>query len=246
MFYRLRGDNMKKIIRHNREPIQVHLSDIVDKISHIIICDDIYKTYSIISSSTEFENDDEDMSNEQFYLTLSDDNLLELSNEEIRSITNIELLGRIAKLDIERLSLTQRKLLKDAYGQKVISDKQDIANLLSELRQCKSISYERRHRKTNHFLTNSEGLLKESECLEILHNLTVEDYVATSKSYNPNHIGNQLFIFEPDADWELNDGTILENLKIYVKLDIDETTQTAVALVSMHEVEHDEQYPYRG
>lgn len=235
---------MKRIIKmQDVEPL--HLSDILERITHIIICEDINSTYGMISASSEFENDGEDMDDEQFYLTLSDSNLLELSDAEIHAISNIELIGRIAKLDIDRLSLQQRKALREAYGKKTQATEADIENLLKMLRDCNSISYERRHRKTNKFLTDSSGRLKESECLELLHQLTLGDYVATSKSYNPNHIGNQLFIFEPNATWETDDGTVLENIVIYIKLDIDESTKTSVALVSMHEAEYADHHPYR-
>ena len=41
-------------------------------------------------------------------------------------------------------------------------------------------------------------------------------------------------IFEPNAIWELADGLKVDNLTMYLKLDIDKTTDVAVALISMH------------
>lgn len=230
---------MKRMIR--TVPL-LHLSDILNRIDHIIICENVDNYHKVTASET---IEDDEMTDDEFYLTLSDSNLLELSADKLSKISNIELLGRIAKLDINKLNLHQRELLREAYRRKVVVDKQDVEELINRLKSCNSISYERRHSKTNEFLLDSNGRLPESECLSIIHQLTTSDYVATTRSYNPNHIGNYLFIFEPDCSWQTEDGTILEDITLYIKLDIDETTHNAVALVSMHVADYFSKRPYK-
>lgn len=226
---------MKRIYR---TPYTLHLVDILKSVEHILICNDITTHYKITASE-----DPEEMSDDSFYLTLTDSQLNELTDDEIYRITNPELLERIAKFDISRLSLQQRRLLKSSLEVKYIVDRSDVEALIKMLKECNSISYDRGHQKTNRFLNPRN--IKLQDCLDIIHQLTVSDYVATSKSYNPNHIGNHLFIFETESDWEIADGVVLEDLSIYIKLDIDETTKDAVALVSFHAAEYNSRKPYQ-
>jgi len=234
---------MKRLLKQSEA--NPHLSDFVDKITNIIICEDIDRTPLRISASDELD-DDSELSDEQFYLTMTNEQLMQLPEDEIRTFSNVELIGRIAKVAPYKLSAQQLKLLKEAYKRKVVLSQDDVEKILRMLRQCSSISYENVHRKTNEFARDLEGVLREDDCLDIIHQLTIEDYVASSKSINIGHLGNNIIIFEPDADWETNDGAVLTDLKIYVKLDIDETTKTAVALISFHEASRkDDKYPYR-
>lgn len=234
---------MKRLSNSSGSTIYLHLTDIVKRIDHIVICEDLTRTPYTVSASENVIDDA--FSNEQFYITFSDSQLLELTAEEIHQFKNIELIGRIAKLDVDLLSAAQLKQLKEAYSKKVICSKEDVEKILTMIQTCKSVSYDGRHWKTNKFLKDDSGSIRTQDCLDILHQLTIEDYVANSRSYNISHIGNHLIVFEPDDDWETNDGKVLQNLKIYVKLDIDESDQSAVALVSMHIAEHVDDYPYR-
>ena len=72
-----------------------------------------------------------------------------------------------------------------------------------------------------------------SDCLEIIHSLKVEDYYANTYSTNPDHLNNVLIIFAPQVV-TLSDGRTFDNLIIYLKIDLDETTDEAIALVSLH------------
>ena len=221
-----------------------HVSEIISNIIHIYVCDDVKKEYVNFASSTVLSSQDGDISDDQYYLTFSDDQLLQLSDEDILSISDVQLIARIAKLDRSRLSADQLKSLKDSLSTKYVIDKSDIEEILFKMKRCNSISYERRHRETNSFLFDSKGNFRAKECLEIIKNLDVEDYVASTKSFNINYLGNNLIIFEPDADWVLSDGSTVYGLTIYVKLDIDESNGNTVALVSMHETEYDSEKPY--
>lgn len=230
---------MKRIISNT-----LKFSDYIDKIVHIVLCENIFTQYSKLAISAATNQDDE-MSDDEFYLTLSDDDLKEMSEEDIHSITTLELIGRIGKIAPEKLSLKQYKQLQKAYKQKKKVDNSFVMDFLKKLKSCNSISYERRHSKTNAFLIDSQGRLRESECLDILHQLKFGDFREARNSYDINTIGDILMIFRPHHDWRTEDGTILKDIVIYVKLDVDATSKHAVALVSMHEAEFEDIVPQR-
>ncbi len=71
--------------------------------------------------------------------------------------------------------------------------------------------------------------------LRILHKLTVSDWKYQTRSINWNHLGNTLFVFKPKLDYVDKMGMHHNQVELYIKLDVDETTKSAVALVSMHE-----------
>ena len=231
---------MKRIIRPDPT---VHISDLFDTIFHIRICDDLDR---VILSSSDRVCANTDTIDESYYIQFSDAQLLELSDDIIHTFSDPRLLERIGKLDRDRLSAVQLEVLHDALSVQYIIDASDIRKLLDLIKKCTSVSYEGNHKKTNRFLIDSHGRLRYDDCLAILQALQVEDYVASTRSYNFNHLGNNLIIFQPNADWELSDGTIVCGLTIYVKLDIDETTRSAVALVSMHDTDIIDPKPYQS
>lgn len=145
------------------------------------------------------------------------------------------MLGRIAQVNYDALSIEQREQSRKAYSEKVNIDEHAVQVMLNMLKSCNSVSYEGNHWKTNKF--RKEFNLTEEDYLTIIKDLEVEDYVATSRSFNLNHIGNHIIIFQPDARWELDNGSILEDFQVYIKLDLDETDGSAIALISMHKAQ---------
>lgn len=117
-----------------------------------------------------------------------------------------------------------------AKSEKYIISKEEVKNILVKLRACSNIN-QNDYYKTTKFLKKNNLTL--SDCLAIIHDLTVEDYYANTFSTNPDHLDNTLIIFEPEVV-SLSDGRKFENLIIYLKIDLDETTNEAIALVSIH------------
>ena len=113
---------------------------------------------------------------------------------------------------------------------KYIISKEEVANVLTKLRNCSKIN-QNDYYKTTKFLRQNKLTL--SDCLDIIHNLKVEDYYANTYSTNPDHLNNVLIIFAPQVV-TLSDGRTFDNLIIYLKIDLDETTDEAIALVSLH------------
>lgn len=131
--------------------------------------------------------------------------------------------------------------LKDRESIKFTISEDEVEEILRRLRKCTEIHQEDYY-KTNKFLKQNN--LNIEECLEIIHKLKVSDYYANTRSLNPNHLNNNLIIFEPEIV-RLNNGKEFKDLIIYLKIDLDETTKDAVALVSLHRSNGKNRLPYR-
>lgn len=219
------------------------LTDVVEKIIHIEICDDASQEYSYlaqmpdsIAASTDYYDQQEQ---DDFYLHAKDEVILDLAPEVIHKFRNLDLLIRVGKLDENLLSSKQQAYLKSvleqkSYGRNYLTDK-DINNLLDMIKRCNSVSYDFKHKKTNQFALNDEGELRSKMVLRILRKLTIDDWRYKTRSYNINHLGNTLFVFKPRVDFVDSNGNHHNQVEIYIKLDVDESTKSAVALVSMHD-----------
>lgn len=215
------------------------LLDVVNKITQIELCDDVTKQYQYSEQIAASEDlsfyDQEEI--DAYYLNADDEEILSADPNTIHSFRNIDLLIRIGKLDHNLLSGKQQKYLKSVLENKntdQITD-QDIQNLLILVNKCNSVSYDFHHKKTNDFGLDTEGELRARMILRILRKLTVSDWKYQTRSINWNHLGNTLFVFKPKLDYVDKMGMHHNQVELYIKLDVDETTKSAVALVSMHE-----------
>lgn len=235
---------MKRYI-HAKEQLP-HLSDLIKKINFIIICDDIEKMPLTISSSESIDLlDGQELSKEQDMLTWPDKYLLDLTENEVHQLSNFELLNRIAKLSKDKLSRKQvQDLQKHNRTTKFIVDEKDVENVIEMLKECKRISYAGFHKKTSRFAVDSEGEFREKDCIKVIKNLEVADYVISGHSDNYMFLGNTVIIFQPSIDWTLNNGITLKEFTVYVKLDIDESTKLATALISFHDTILNDPHPY--
>ena len=232
---------MKRFI-HATERLP-HLRDIVDRINFINFCEDITRMPCTISCAEELP-DGVDLTEEQSLISLTDEQLSELSSIEIKKFTNTELLNRLARIDNSKLSLAQRNLLKQANKDKFVVDKADVVDLLAKLKACKRISYSGQHVKTNSFALDSNGDFREDDCRNIIKGLKLGDYVSHGYSDHDGFLGNNIVIFEPRVTWRASNGAVFRNLLVYVKLDIDLTNNVAVALISLHDTNKEDSHPY--
>lgn len=222
---------MKRLI--NSSTAEFDITDILKSIDHIVICNDVIRRPYLISCSSDLDEDE--LTEEQLLITCTDEELETLSPENVHTFTNLELLGRIAKVNYDALSIQQRELLRKEYGRKLELSDHAVQIILNMLKSCKSISYEGHHFKTNKF--RKEFGLTEEDYLAIIQELEVGDFEALSRSFNLNHIGNYIIIFQPKGEWELSNGKVLKDFELYVKLDIDETDGSAVAIISLHKAQ---------
>jgi len=225
---------MKRLI--NSSTAEFDITDILKSIDHIVICNDVIRRPYLISCSSDLDEDE--LTEEQLLITCTDEELETLSPENVHTFANLELLGRIAKVNYDALSIQQRELLRKEYGRKLELSDHAVQIILNMLKSCKSISYEGHHFKTNKF--RKEFRLTEEDYLAIIQELEVGDFEALSRSFNLNHIGNYIIIFQPKGEWELSNGKVLKDFELYVKLDIDETDGSAIAIISLHKA----QYPH--
>ena len=225
------------------------LLDVIDKIIHIEICEDASSEFSYLTqmpeslaASTDITADTnyyDQQEEDAYYLGVSDEALLALDPSVIHKFRNLDLIIRVGKLDGSLLSHKQSEYMhsvleQKSYGHNYLMDK-DIEDLLDMIKKCNSVSYDFRHEKTNRFALNKNGELRTKMVLRILRSLTLEDWRYKTRSVNWKHLGNTLFVFKPHVDYVDSDGNHHSNVEVYVKLDVDESTKSAVALVSMHD-----------
>lgn len=231
---------MKRMVISQTE----HISNMVRRITHIVVCEDARDELTSTSisaslfASEEIDNHYDQEEIDKYYLGVADDLILKEKPEVIHKFENIALLKKVAKLNPGLLSAVQQKLLQDVFNEKFTLTRKDVEKILDMIHNCNSISYSYKHKQTNRFLRDSEGVLRIEDCLDILHQLDISDYVSSRYSMDWDYIGDALIVFEPVADWVADDGTTFHDLVIYVKLDVDLTTKDAVALVSMHETKY--------
>lgn len=219
------------IIMYRYRLTKTSLLDVVTRITHIEICDDVADLYGYSAAVAASEDID------SYYLDVDDEELLSADPDTMHSFQDIDLLVRVGRIDPELLSKQQKKQLQKNLKTKNIDEvtEQDIENLLILVNKCNSVSYDFHHDKTNEFGLDAEGQLRARMILRILRKLTVDDWKYKTRSINWNHLGNTLFVFKPKLDYVDKMGMHHSQVELYIKLDVDETTKSAVALVAMHE-----------
>lgn len=222
---------------NNRRKI-LHLKDLIKDITGIVLYNDINDAHILSTIQLEEDIDDIEDSFEATCLNMSDKQLTTISDEDLHRITNVELLDRLVKICKDRLSVNQIKLLQDFYKQKIIIDKEDIQVLLNCVKLCNNLFIGSRY-KNIEFIKKYN--LNCNDILDIIKNLTVNDYYTNTRSINFNHLRNSLIIFEPTITKNEN----IINLCIYVKLDIQERTGDTIMLVSIHEIPKSNKLPYK-
>lgn len=211
---------MRFIFKNNK----THLKDVLDNIGLIVVVDDI-ENYHINTDFCLDEDWQDDLSN------ATDDTLRKLSTVEIDKITDINLLDRLYKLIPQKFSIKQKQVLKDYYKKySLVIDKSDVQVFLDKIKKCNRLILAGRPKNTS-FLYKYD--LYNDDCLNILHQLKVSDYVENRKSFNDSYFGNDLMVFEPSTI--VLNGNIFSNLIIYVKIDTSKTSGTDIVAVSLHE-----------
>ena len=94
------------------------LSDIISRIDYFVIVDDCNEcNLSVINASDDIDTDDS-----EYLLSLPDNLLTELSDEEIQSIKDVGVIDRLVKLCKSRLSAKQISLYQKECKKKVPLD----------------------------------------------------------------------------------------------------------------------------
>lgn len=235
-----------------KEPVEVvdltegiespeHLRDVLKGIDAIYIYNDARQAH--LKEGLTESGEEEDFSSDEELLSWPDDKLLELSNEKIHQIRSLELIHRIAMLDKSKLSAEQLQSIQEVYKQKWLLDEEDVKNIIDYLKDCHRLYIAERPK--------NESLLRlydldVNDCLDIIHSLSVANYIANTKNTHYDYLGNNLIIFEP-TDIQLSDGRDLGDLIIYVKLDLGlEEGDHSTTAISFHRTNHEDPKPYKS
>jgi hypothetical protein len=214
----------------------LHLRDILRDVIYVEICYDVTMTPTNISASEEVS----DEFNERILLKLSDSSLKKISDETLARITDTDLLRRLEDICPERLLENQIEILRDWYANaELIIDEQDVCVLLEKIKKCNTAIC-LKSAKNKKFAYDKDGRLRTAECLSVLKSLSLDDHVENMYGADDNYFGDQLIVFHKNVDWTLKTGEFLEDVLVYIKLDIDRTDGDCVVLVSFHEAEYEE------
>ena len=236
---------MKRYIRTSEEAVEniKHLTDLFDRISDVIYVDDINSTESIYATDNASQID---------YSDYSDEELLDLSTEDIHVIDDLYTIYRIYHLDQHRLTKHQQEQLQAQYyidpsdpdsvtWRYYITD-EDVARILDMLKEHDWVDGPARSKDPNKNFARKHRLrITPTDYAHILHSLTVDEcriitpYLTVSR--NINNLGNNLIVFDVNKDFILEDGSTIGKFKIYIKIDLTRTEIPGepIALISFHE-----------
>lgn len=163
----------------------------------------------------------------------SDEEILAIPHKEMKKFTNTKLLDRIAKIDKALLTLQQRRLLRQEYSIKYTINNKQIESILKQIKDCDNIFFIGRE-CYDKFL--SKYNLKQDDCKYVIKALNIEDYYRSTRSRNWDYFGNDIIIFRK-KDIELPNGNIIKEVTVYIKLDISQSNNDLIAVISFHDSE---------
>lgn len=222
-----------------REESPKHLRDILKTIEAIYVYNDARQAHL----QEDLTKSEEDVSSDELLLSWPDDKLLKLPEERLHEIRSLELIHRIARRDKTKLSAEQLQSIQEFYKKKWLLDEEDVKVLVEYLKECHRLYIAERPK--NESLLRLYDLEVE-DCLDIIHDLTVSDYIANTANTNYDYLGNHVVIFEP-TNIQMPDGRNLGDLTIYVKLDlgVEEEPEHATTAISFHKTTHEDPKSYK-
>ena len=221
---------MKIYIRSNQSN-NISLTDLFDYIDTIVIVPDARNfNMNAVAASV----DDDSIFNR--FSSMTDD--------DIHKISDAETLDVIYHTSPDRLSEEQITILREYYYQKYTISKDDVAKIISALRECNEVNI--LGIKKNRSFMNKFSDMKQ-RALGIIHSLKITDYLENTKTADVNGFGDDFIVFikkvktdEPETGEEME-------IKIYIKIDVTQTLEDGgtIAVVSFHNAKTDEPvYPY--
>ena len=176
------------------------------------------------------------------YSKYSDNELLNLTPDEVSNITDANILQRVAKLNSDLLSDNQKNVLYFSFDKKSQLSGSDVKDILTSIKTAKRAIYVPSN-KNNTFVDKYD--ISDSDMLNYVKKLTIGDYVC-STIYKDNFLlGHNLIIFEPTRAMVLENGSTITGITVYVKIDLDYKNKDAVFLISFHETDQTDFRPYR-
>jgi len=211
-----------KIYVQGNSDISIHIRDIVRTIDFIAIVDDI-ESYRIDHI---FGVDEID------YSKYSDDELLDLSSEELSGILDLGVLLRLVRLAPKRLTDYQCKII-DISDYRLDIDDADIEYIMNLMKSCDTVKVEDRGKyrafKAIHNFTDAD-------VLNVIHSLTKNDFVKAVYGLYGGHRGNTLLIFQPKISMTDKHNVLVPDFEVYIKIDESQSLAdgTAIIVISFH------------
>ena len=223
---------MKRLIRN-----KIHLAEVLKKIVYIEFCKDVTKVPMGIAATSDIDSYDD-----KLLLKLSDDKLTEISDTRMELIQDGEVLDRLYQLCPERFSEELLKRLQQYYSDTTFEiDTEDIKVLLEYIKECNQVVYHSNPHKrtsTDDFILDSGDHVRQEDCLKVLKSLTVDDYRENKIGADPRYFGDDLIVFRTYQPWTTLSGTVLTDICIYIKLDLNMSNGNCVAIVSFHDAKY--------
>ena len=232
---------MKRMITSSIESNYISISDI--NIVSVVLTDDIEdynpRDRSIYSASkTKID-----------YSTLTRDQLLGLPERTLQNIHDVRILR---KLNRDELTLQQQREVAIANQENFESELKEVKAGLAKLKACHKV-YIWDTEKNNTFIDTvykMGGEVTDKDALNIIHNLHVKDYSYSTYSYIDKNWNSLLMIFEYNNPYTFGpaedegEPVQVDNLDIYIKIDVDKETRRGYAAMSFHAPEGQMHHPY--
>lgn len=215
------------------EDCSVGLSDLYNR-SSIMFVDDISLNWNKFLTEENEPLPD--------YSNYSDEELLNLTPDEVSNITDINILQRVAKLNSELLSDYQKNVLSFSFDRKNQLLESDVKDILTSIKTAKRAVYVPSN-KNNTFVNKYN--ISDTDMLNYVKKLTIGDYVCSTVYKDSFLLGHNLIIFEPTRSMILENGDTITGITVYVKVDLDYKNKDVVFLISFHEADQTDFRPYR-
>lgn len=183
------------------------------------------------------------------YTSLTQEQLLKLPKKELENIHDIRVLR---KLDRSDLSPQQFIEVKKANAEKFESSIKQVKEALARLKDCGAVFVERSSKNVSFAakLNKLGARLSNDDVWDIVDQLHVKDYTHSTLSYLDKNWNCLLIVFEYKGDHTFrprrknDDPVTVENMDVYIKIDIDNETGNGYAVMSFHDPEFKMNHPY--
>lgn len=172
----------------------------------------------------------------------------------IRSNRQIPTLFDICK-GIEAIIFVQDAILfefSDIFGSEDFDNsnpasfrltKNDIVKILESFKNCKSIVLAKYRRN---LISENLGCgeIDKQDLVNIIRQLTISDFTKCMLNSNPDHKDCRLIEFITNRSFHLLNGNTLQGVKVYIKINLDESDDEALVAVSFHSTKSYGKHPY--
>lgn len=121
--------------------------------------------------------------------------------------------------------------------------KNDVSEILKSFASCSSIVLAN-HRKRLISENLGVGPIVKEDLVNIVKHLTLEDYTKCILNSNPDHVNCRLIEFITNKSFKLLNGNTLSGVKVYIKINLDESDGDVLLAVSFHSTNNYGKHPY--